>query len=219
MKKILNCLNMKKIHPLQILTWDDAPTSHLSQVKALLEAQAEWIQLRQKSGSFEEKLKVAKEAVALCNQNQAILIINDDPFLCLESGAHGVHLGLSDLPITEARRILGPEAIIGGTANTPEQVVQRMEDHADYVGLGPFRSTETKKNLSPVLGIDGIKAIASLVQSRKEKGLYTCPFVVIGGITPLDLPLIKSAGANGVAICSAIVSAPSISDAVKQFSW
>lgn len=212
-------LEHEKNTPTANLNLGRSPNLSFRSSESTFRAKAEWIQLRQKSGSFEEKLKIAKEAVALCNQNQAILIINDDPFLCLESGAHGVHLGLSDLPIKEARLILGPEAIIGGTANTPEQVEQRMNDKANYVGLGPFRSTETKKNLSPVLGIDGIKAIASLVQSRKEKGFYTCPFVVIGGITPSDLPLIKSAGANGVAICSAIVSAPSISDAVKQFSW
>ncbi|HHX16235.1 MAG TPA: thiamine phosphate synthase [Fibrobacter sp.] len=208
-----------KIDPIQVLTWDKAPIPHLGQVKALLQAGARWIQLRQKNADDKEKLKTALAVSALCREYQATLIINDDPHLCLKCNAHGVHLGLSDTSISEARHILGSKAIIGGTANTLEQVEKRMEEGADYIGLGPFRFTSTKENLSRALGLGGVSAVTSFVQKRAEKGLYTCPFVVIGGINPADLKSLKTAGANGVAVCSAIVSAHDISKAFSSFKW
>lgn len=208
-----------KIDSVQVLTWDDAPIPHLEQVEALLEAGARWIQLRQKAASPEEKLKTAVAVSALCAKYQAILIINDDPHLSLKCNAHGVHLGLSDMPVSEARLILGPKAIIGGTANTLLQVKKRMEEGADYIGLGPFRFTSTKAKLSPAIGLGGVSEVTALIKNRTEKGLYTCPFVVIGGINPADLNLLKIAGASGVAVCSAIVNAPNIAEAFSSFKW
>ncbi|GHV15638.1 hypothetical protein AGMMS49938_14350 [Fibrobacterales bacterium] len=102
-----------KISRLQILTWDGAtdkhgsPRSHILQVKELLDAGADWIQLRQKNGTDEQKIKVAIEAVKLCKAYNATIIINDCPKICLESGADGVHLGLSDCSVAQAREIIG----------------------------------------------------------------------------------------------------------------
>lgn len=202
---------------IQVLTWDEAPRSHLEQVKGLIAAGARWIQLRQKKGTYDEKLAVASACVALCKKAAVTLIINDDPRLCLECGADGVHLGLSDMPIVEARALLGSHCIIGGTANTPNQVASRMDDGADYVGVGPWRFTGTKKGLSPVLRKEGVRAVAQMVEDRKKAGMHTCPFVVIGGIVPTDVAQIQALGANGLAISSAIVGVPNMDEAYRAF--
>lgn len=202
---------------IQVLTWDEAPRSHLEQVQSLIAAGASWIQLRQKNGTYDEKLAVASACVALCKKASVTLIINDDPRLCLECGADGVHLGLSDMPIVEARALLGSHCIIGGTANTPNQVAGRMDAGADYVGVGPWRFTGTKKGLSPVLGKEGVRAVAQMVEDRKKAGMHTCPFVVIGGIVPTDVAQIQALGANGLAISSAIVGVPNMDEAYRAF--
>jgi thiamine-phosphate pyrophosphorylase len=202
---------------IQAITWDGSPYSHLEQVQRLLEAGARWIQLRQKQGSFEEKKRVAVTCAEMCRKKQAILIINDDPFLCLESDASGVHLGLSDMPVPEARKLLGENFIIGGTANTPEQMASRMEQGVDYVGVGPYRETGTKENLSAILGDAGVKAAADQYREREALGLRTAPFVVIGGITAADTSRILSLGAHGIAVSSAVVGQKDIAKAYLEF--
>ncbi len=202
---------------LQVITWDGSPYSHAEQVNVLLEAGACWIQLRQKQGSFEEKKRVAVLCAEMCQKKQAILIINDDPYLCLESGASGVHLGLNDMPVSEARTLLGENYIIGATANTVTQVVSRTEQGADYIGLGPYRHTGTKENLSAILGETGVKAVAAEYRKRRALGLCTVPFVVIGGITAADTSQIHSLGACGIAVSSAIVGQKDIAKACREF--
>ena len=202
-----------KISRLHCLTWDGAGIDHLEQVRQLVEAGADLIQLRQKSGSYEEKLGVAKEAAHICRDVGITLIVNDDPQLCIDSGAHGVHLGLSDMPIKEARALLGRFAIIGGTANTPEQVLQRLHEGADYVGLGPWRATSTKEKLSPVLGPSGVQAAMRALREAESD----LPVLVIGGVTPDDVTPILELGAHGVAVSSAIVAAPDIDRAYTEF--
>ncbi|MDR2580137.1 MAG: thiamine phosphate synthase [Fibromonadaceae bacterium] len=197
---------LSKLH---ILTWDKAGISHLEQVRQLLNAGADWIQLRQKSGTEQEKLLVAKEAVKLAQKYNAILIINDSPQIALESGASGVHLGQTDMPPLEARKILGKEAIIGGTANTPEQAKQLEAEGCSYIGLGPWRTTQTKENLSEVLGESGIKKVTSL--------RLNTPIIAIGGISPQDIPKILSLGVHGIAISSYIVAAKNIKEAFSIF--
>ena len=187
---------LSKLH---ILTWDKSPLSHIEQVRQLLDAGADWIQLRQKIGSEKEKLQVAKQAVKLAQSYKATLIINDSPQIALESGANGVHLGLSDMSPAEARKILGEQAIIGGTANTPEQAKQRAAEGCSYIGLGPWRSTQTKENLSEILGESGIKKVTALH--------LNIPIIAIGGITPKDVPKILSLGVYGIALSSYIVGA------------
>ena len=186
------------ISPLHCLTWDGASLPHLEQVRQLLDAGATWIQLRQKKGTGREKLQTAITAAELCRKYKAILIINDSPQICLESGANGVHLGLKDCPIPEARELLGKDAIIGGTANTPEQAKQRESEGCDYIGLGPWRATRTKENLSEILGENGIKKVTSLN--------LKIPVIAIGGITLQDIGKVLALGVQGIAMSSGILS-------------
>jgi thiamine-phosphate pyrophosphorylase len=197
------------ISPIHCLTWDCSPLSHLEQVEQLLDAGANWIQLRQKKGTDAEKLQIAKKAVNLAQKYNATLIINDSPQIALESGANGVHLGLSDMPVEEARKLLGKNAIIGGTANTQVQVLQRLRENCNYIGLGPWKATQTKENLSEVLGEDGVKKISSLN--------LKIPIIVIGGIVPADVSKIMSLGVHGIAVSSGIVGAKNIKKAFEEY--
>ena len=192
------------------LTWDGSTLTHLEQVKQLLDAGANWIQLRQKKGLEQEKLKNAAMAVSLCKKYKATLIINDSPQIALESGADGVHLGQKDYPIPEARKLLGKNAIIGGTANTGLQALQLVTDECDYIGLGPWKATQTKENLSEILGEAGIKKVLDLN--------LKIPIIAIGGIIPSDVPKILSLGVYGIAISSGIVAAKDIKAAFKEYS-
>ena len=189
---------------LQVLTWDNVGISHLEQVERLLDAGADWIQLRQKN--VENKLKTAIQAVKLCRKYNATIIINDSAEIALESGASGVHLGLSDMNPTEARKILGKNAIIGGTCNTKEHALQRISQGCDYIGLGPYRFTCTKENLSTPLTKETIKDIAKL----------SIPTILIGGITKADIEEIFSLGVQGIAVSSAIVAAKDLEGAFNE---
>jgi len=195
---------------LQCLTWDNSSLTHLEQVRQLLDAGANWIQLRQKKAEEQEKLQTAIAAATLCQKYKATLIINDSPQICLESGASGVHLGLTDYPVPKARKLLGKEAIIGGTANTPEQAKQRELEGCNYIGLGPWRITQTKENLSKVLGEAGIKKVIDLN--------LKIPIIVIGGITAEDVQKILSLGAQGIAVCSGIAGAKNLNEAFLGFA-
>ena len=201
---------MPQISHLHCLTWDGSPLTHLEQVEQLLDAGANWIQFRQKKGLEKEKLKNAAMAVSLCKKYKATLIINDSPQIALESGADGVHLGLKDCPIPEARKLLGKQAIIGGTANTQLQALQLVTEACDYIGLGPWKLTQTKENLSEILGEAGIKKVLELH--------LKIPVIAIGGIIPADIPKILSLGVYGVAVSSGIVAAKNIKAAFKEYS-
>jgi thiamine-phosphate pyrophosphorylase len=161
------------------------------------------IQLRMKGAPAAEVEIVAWKAKALCQQYGGALYVNDHVDVCLQVGAKGVHLGKSDMPVCEARTKLGQDFIIGGTANTFEDIRRLNGEGADYVGLGPFRFTSTKEKLSPLLGLEGYQRI--LAQCRIEE--ITLPIIAIGGIALKDIPLIRAAGVDGVAISSAILTA------------
>lgn len=209
-------INLEQIK-VQVITWDKSPLSHAEQVRKLLKADCRWIQLRQKQGNFSEKKIVAKECAELCRNHQVTLVINDDPFLALESGASGVHLGLNDMPVSEARKLLGENFIIGATANTPEEALSQMDQGADYVGLGPYRYTETKENLSPLLGDAGVLAVVENCKERRKNGLRTVPLIVVGGVLSDDIAHLLSLGANGVAVSSTIVGSSDIALSYKRF--
>ena len=115
-------------------------------------------------------------------------------------GAHGVHLGLTDTKVSNARKLLGDHAIIGGTCNTPLDILYQYEQGADYVGVGPYRFTETKKNLSPILGLDGYQRCVDFCQ----KNNVDIPMIAIGGIVPTDVPALITMGIHGVAVSSVI---------------
>lgn len=190
---------------LQFITHFTERYSYLDSVRIALEGGCKWIQLRMKEASTEEIIPIAKEAKAMCHKYGATFIIDDHVELVKQIEADGVHLGKNDMPIPEARKLLGRNYIIGGTANSFEDVQKHYENGADYIGCGPFRFTTTKKNLSPVLGLEGYQRIVS---QMKEAGI-NLPLVAIGGITRDDLPFLMQTGITGIALSGSILRAES----------
>ena len=186
--------------------------TYLDSVRIALEGGCRWIQLRMKEASPEEIIPIAKEAMAMCHKYGATFIIDDHVELVKLLGADGVHLGKNDMPISEARRILGKDFIIGGTANTFEDVRMHAEAGADYIGCGPFRFTTTKKNLSPVLGLEGY---TDIVSKMKAEGV-NLPIVAIGGITKEDIPSLMKTGITGIAISGSVLRAENPIEKMKE---
>lgn len=181
-------------------------TEHITTLQSVAIALAggcRHIQLRMKEATHDELLRTAIQAQVLCIEAQANLYINDHPTIAAQVGAAGVHLGKSDMSPREARRILSRGAIIGGTANTFDDILSLAAQGVDYIGLGPFRFTETKSVLSPTLGIVGYQR---LMHQCKEHPIHL-PVIAIGGITYEDIPAVMAAGMSGVAISSAILRA------------
>ena len=199
------------IEKLQFISQENTSFSHLDSIKAACEAGVKWVQLRVKNKSAEEVLALALEARAISRQYGAKLIINDKAEIALQADADGVHLGKEDMPIREARKIVG-NRIIGATANTFEDIQQHALDGADYIGLGPFRFTATKEKLSPILGLVGY---ASLMESCREKAI-SVPVVAIGGIAVADLPAIMETGVHGIAVSSLIARAADQQELVEK---
>lgn len=175
--------------------------SYLDSIRLALTGGCRWIQLRVKDVNDDELLPLAIEAQKLCREAGATFIIDDHVELVKQIKADGVHLGLHDMPISEAREILGPGFIIGGTANTFQDVLMHYQAGANYIGCGPFRYTSTKKNLSPILGLDGYREITRQMHSHD----INLPIVAIGGITVDDIPAIMQTGVSGIALSGTIL--------------
>lgn len=177
-------------------------TPHTDHIQAACDAGCKWIQLRIKNESPAAVLPVAEAARAICDRYQARLIINDYPQVAVAVGADGVHVGKLDMTVAAARAIAGPGLVIGGTANTLEDILQHVQDGASYVGVGPFRFTTTKQNLSPILGLKGYQ---SIMQGLKERNI-SIPVIAIGGILAEDIPALLETGIHGIAV-SGLISA------------
>lgn len=188
---------------LQFITHYTNTISYLDSVRLALEGGCRWVQLRMKDASEEEMLPVALEAQRMCREAGATFIIDDHVELVRRIGADGVHLGKNDMPIDEARSILGSGFVIGGTANTFDDVLMHHRRGADYIGCGPFRFTTTKEKLSPVLGLEGYR---SIMEQMKAAGL-DMPVVAIGGITAADIPSIMATGVTGIALSGSVLRA------------
>ena len=189
--------------PIQFITHYTERYSYLDSARIALEGGCRWIQLRMKNCPLSEVEAVGRQVKALCKEHDAIFIIDDYVELAQKLEADGVHLGKNDMPVAEARQVLGEGFLIGGTANTFEDIVRHYQGGADYIGCGPFRFTTTKQNLSPVLGLQGY---ASLMQQMKEADIHL-PVVAIGGITRQDIPDILRTGVHGIALSGAILHA------------
>lgn len=177
--------------------------SYLDSIRMALEGGCRWVQLRMKNATTEDIITTGREVRKLCDCFQATFILDDHVELVRTIGADGVHLGLKDMPIAEARHLLGQDKIIGGTANTIEDVRMHYEASADYIGCGPFRFTTTKQGLSPILGLEGYRHI---VAQMKAEGIKL-PIVAIGGITAEDIPDIMQTGVTGIALSGTILRA------------
>ncbi|RYY19757.1 MAG: thiamine phosphate synthase [Cytophagaceae bacterium] len=172
-----------------------------------------WVQLRVKNLPAAEWRQRALDVQAVCRHHGATLLINDNPALALEIGADGVHLGKQDMAPAEARNLLGPKFIIGGTANTLADIEGLVAAGVDYIGLGPFRFTTTKEKLSPLLGLDGYAGILAQCQAAG----FTTPIIGIGGVALADVPVLLATGLHGVAVAGAIGSAPDPTEAARLF--
>lgn len=198
---------------LQFITHSEDKVLVVEQVKEALAGGCQWIQLRMKTVSDDDIRQVVEQIKPMCAKQEAFLIIDDRVDLCKELGLNGVHLGKMDMLPSKARIELGGGPVIGVTANTIDDVIAVRSLDIDYIGIGPFRHTETKKNLAPILGIEGIKAI---IEKMKEMEI-DIPTVAIGGIKTDDVDAIMHTGVNGIAVSGAIADANNIVDETRKF--
>lgn len=206
---------MKKIiNPFQFVTPSGIENDPIKLIKEAISAGITWIQLRLKDVTYEEWLEIGKEARDLTLAHGVTLIINDNVGIAKEIGADGVHLGKEDMPPSKARVILGDLAIIGGTANTFDDVVKLYKIGIDYIGLGPFRFTGSKTNLSPILGLEGYKDIF------KHMALHelSLPVVAIGGVISEDVQYSLDTGCYGIAVTGAMVKDGAVGKNYQQFA-
>ena len=214
-------MNLQNIH-LQFITHYTEKCSYIDSAKIALEGGCRWIQLRMKDVSettLEHHALIIQE---MCKEYGATFIIDDNVFLAKKINADGVHLGKNDMPITEARRILGDDYIIGATVNIFEDILKitnslsstanSQRPMVNYFGCGPFRFTQTKQKLSPILGIEGYKEI---VKKKLEQNI-DIPIVAIGGISNADIPHILETGIDGIALSSAILKAENPIEEMKN---
>ena len=189
---------------LQFITHYNENYSYEDSAKIALDGGCRWVQLRIKDGEEEFLEQMALRVQSMCREYGATFIIDDNVLLAKKIGADGVHLGKNDMPVAQARQILGEKFIIGGTVNTFEDILYHLKNGTpDYFGCGPFRFTSTKKNLAPVLGSEGYRDI---VLKMREKGIEI-PLVAIGGITKEDIPQLLECGVSGIALSGSIINA------------
>lgn len=198
---------MQKFEKIQYISQGNTAEVQFKNIENALENGAKWIQLRWKESSKNDIKLLALKVKILCENYNATFIINDDVDLAAEVDVDGVHLGLDDMDILKARQILGSEKIIGGTANTLEDVQQRISENCDYIGLGPLRFTSTKKKLSPILGFEAYQKIINQLQ---KNNMNFPPIYAIGGVTKNDIHALQNIGIYGVALSQLITDSPSM---------
>lgn len=227
----------KEIAALHYILCDVPGRPHTELAEAACAGGVRWIQLRLKNKPPEEMLAIAKQVQSVCRKNSATLLVNDYVEIAARIGADGVHLGKLDMAPSEARKMLGDEAIIGATTNSVEDVGRvevrparsrtreprpgldsngpgldpagrGLKPLVDYIGLGPFRFTTTKEKLSPVLGLEGIKRVSAST---------SLPVIAVGGIELGDVEALMAAGISGIAVASAIGNARDVTRAAQEF--
>lgn len=203
-------MGKKPIGRLHVLTdfYFQQRYGHAELARLVIAGGADTVQFRQKFGGIRHKLYEARRTAAVCREAGVPLIIDDHIDIALAVEADGVHLGQEDFPVAEARRILGPDYIIGATATTVEQAVEAWQAGADYIGFGPVFPTASKANPASVKGIEGLRAVCQAVP---------IPVIAIAGITVQRVRPVLEAGAHGVAVMSAITTAPDPQAATAQF--
>ena len=196
---------MKSEHSkLQFITHYTEKYSYIDSARIALEGGCRWIQLRMKDADASTLEETALIVQKMCKDYGATFIIDDHVLLTKKIKADGVHLGKNDMPIAEARRLLGDSFIIGGTVNSLDDVRATLQSATpDYFGCGPFRFTSTKKNLAPILGHEGYR---NIIREMKEGGIRI-PLVAIGGIRKEDIPELMADGVHGIALSSSILRA------------
>lgn len=198
---------------IQFITHSNTRYDYVEGARLALEGGCRWIQLRMKDAQEVDFLLAAKQIGAMCKEYGATFILDDHVEWVGITGADGVHLGKNDMPVDEARNQLGANRIIGGTANTFEDVERLWRQGANYIGCGPYRFTTTKKNLSPVLGLDGYRHIISQMKAHD----INLPVVAIGGILQPDIKDVMATGVSGIAVSGAILNAENPVEEMERF--
>ncbi len=199
---------------LQYISQGKTIDEQLYNIHQALDNGCDWIQMRFKTNTIHHAYTLAEAAKILCSEYLANFIINDNVHLAEQIAADGVHLGLNDMSIPEARDILGKTKIIGATANTFEDIVQKVSEGCDYIGLGPFRYTKTKQNLSPILGLEGYQTILKKVKNYNIE----IPIYAIGGITLDDIASLTETGIHGIAVSGLITKSITVTQLINQIN-
>ena len=194
---------------IQFITHENQRFDYVEGAEMALRGGCKWVQLRMKDATDNKFLSIGRKVAALCRSYNATFLLDDRVHLVAELDADGVHLGKNDMPISEARRILGNEKIIGGTANTFADVQHLAAQGADYIGCGPFRYTSTKRNLAPILGLEGYR---NILKQMQQVGI-SLPLIAIGGIVSTDIAALRDIGVNGIAVSGAVLEA---ADPIKE---
>ena len=188
---------MKKVGRFHVLTDTvlQCRLSHVELAELAIAGGADTIQFRQKGGATREMIRIAEQMRALCKKAGVTFVVNDRVDVAIASDADGVHLGQDDFPIPLARKLLGEEAVIGGSASSMEEARKCLSEGADYIGFGPVYPTTSKEDAGPVGGLDLLKQIVEALP---------LPIVAIGGIGTENISSVMKTGAHGIAVISAV---------------
>lgn len=181
--------------------------SHLEVIRAAIAGGATIVQYREKEGTTRQLVEEARALRELTRQAGVPFIVNDRVDIALAVDADGVHVGQDDMPAPLARKLMGPGKIVGVSATNPEEALQAERDGADYIGAGPVFATPTKPDAAPPIGLEGLAEICRRV---------SIPVIAIGGINEENAAAVIAAGADGVAVVSAIVAAPDVEAAARR---
>ncbi len=198
---------------LQFITNSSSVSGTIKQALQALNGGCRWVQVRMKDADDNDVMQAVSALLPRFNAENAKLLIDDRVQLVAKLGAHGVHLGQDDMSPSEAREILGPNSIIGYTVNNIEHARNALSLPIDYIGMGPWRFTTTKKKLAPVLGADGINELINFLRENNKN----IPVVAIGGITVDDVAEVLLTGASGVAISGEIANSANPERQTKLF--
>lgn len=199
-----------RIPRLQVITDEQIQerSSHLEIAELALRGGADAVQFREKRArTTRELMEVSASMLPVAQRHEATLIVDDRPDVALSVGAPAVHLGRHDLDVATARRIMGPTAIIGGTGNSFEEAARVWQTDIDYLGVGPIYGTRTKANPAPDMGLATLARICAACP---------VPVIAIGTITAERISEVIEAGAHGVAVVSAVVTAPDVEAAARR---
>ena len=198
---------------LQFITHYNNVYSYVDSARIALEGGCRWIQLRMKDTEESLLEETAVIVQKMCKDYGATFIIDDHVYLTRKLKAAGVHLGKNDMPVAEARKILGDSYIIGSTVNSFQDILSVIETSTpDYFGCGPFRFTSTKKNLSPILGLEGY---SNIISRMKDNGI-DIPLVAIGGISKENIPELLQSGIKGIALSGSILQSAHPQNEMKE---
>lgn len=198
---------------LQFITNTDSHTPVVEQIRGFIAGGGRWVQIRMKEASDEEISAVVNEIKPLCLETETFLLLDDRVELAKTLDVGGVHLGKTDMHPSKARMILGPAGVIGVTANTIGDIKSVRSLDIDYIGMGPYANTTTKKNLAPILGLEGIRNLCAEMRQLEIEIAH----VAVGGIQLDDVVPLMNAGVNGLAVSGAIANAADIAKETARF--